>query len=79
MDRYGVINRFLGVGFMRRDLGEETPGGRKPMGRKGIGKLSIFSIAQIAEIYTIQDKERTAFKMDREAMREAISDSTQDN
>ena len=66
MDRNGVIDRFLRVGFKRREvLGEDTPGGRKPMGRKGIGKLSIFSIAQIAEVYTIQGRERTAFKMDR--------------
>ena len=47
MDRDGVIDRFLAVGFKRRDkMGGKTPGGRKPMGRKGIGKLSIFSIAQ---------------------------------
>ena len=78
MDRNGVIDRFLKVGFKRREvLGEDTPGGRKPMGRKGIGKLSIFSIAQIAEVYTIQGKEHTAFKMDREVIRKAISGNTQ--
>src|SRR5208283_324416 len=48
MDRDAVIDRFLAVGFKRRELGEETPGGRKPMGRKGIGKLSTFSIARTA-------------------------------
>ncbi len=78
MDRNGVIDRFLRVGFKRREvLGEDTPGGRKPMGRKGIGKLSIFSIAQIAEVYTIKGRERTAFKMDREVIRAAISGKTQ--
>lgn len=78
MNRDGVIDRFLTVGFKRREeLGENTPGGRKPMGRKGIGKLSSFSIAQIAEVYTIQGKERTAFKMDREVIRQAISGKTQ--
>ncbi len=78
MDRNGVIDRFLRVGFKRREvLGEDTPGGRKPMGRKGIGKLSIFSIAQIAEVYTIQGGERTAFKMDRDVIRKAISGNTQ--
>lgn len=77
MDRNGVIDRFLRVGFKRREaLGEDTPGGRKPMGRKGIGKLSIFSIAQIAEVYTIQGRERTAFKMDRDVIRKAISGNT---
>ena len=78
MDRDGVVDRFLTVGFKRREvLGEDTPGGRKPMGRKGLGKLSIFSIAQIADVYTIQRKERTAFKMDREVIRKAISGKTQ--
>jgi HSP90 family molecular chaperone len=38
MDRDGVIDRFLAVGFKRREeMGEKTPGGRRPMGRKGIG------------------------------------------
>jgi hypothetical protein len=74
MDRNGVIDRFLTVGFKRREiLGELTAAGRKPMGRKGIGKLSIFSVAQLAEIYTIKDDEKTAFRMDREVIREAIS------
>lgn len=74
MDRDGVIDRFLTVGFRRRDeLGKETPEGRKPMGRKGIGKLSIFSIAKIADVYTKEGKIKTAFKMDREVIRKAIA------
>ncbi|MDP2785630.1 MAG: ATP-binding protein [Sulfurimicrobium sp.] len=78
MNRDGVIDRFLTVGFKRREtLGKITPSGRNPMGRKGIGKLSIFSISQIAEVYTIQDKERTAFKMDSEVIRKAITGNIQ--
>ena len=74
MDRDGVIDRFLTVGFKRREeLGGVTAEGRKPMGRKGIGKLSIFSIAQIAEVYTILGKTRTQFMMDREVIRKAIA------
>src|SRR5205814_1292814 len=74
MDRDGVIDRFLTVGYKRRDdLGETTPAGRKPMGRKGIGKLSIFSIAQVAEVYTALNGDRTAFRMDREVIRKAIA------
>ena len=74
MDRDGVIDRFLTVGFKRRiELGEETTMGRKPMGRKGIGKLSIFSIAQIAEVYTKVGSAKTAFRMDRDVIRKAIS------
>jgi hypothetical protein len=73
MDRDGVIDRFLTVGYKRRDeLGKTTTLGRKPMGRKGIGKLSIFSIARVAEVYTTFDGDRTAFRMDREVIRKAI-------
>ena len=47
--------KFLNVGYQRRKDAEDdkTPIlGRKVMGRKGIGKLSIFSIAETIEIYT---------------------------
>lgn len=74
MDRDAVIDRFLTVGFKRRDeLGELTALGRRPMGRKGIGKLSIFSIAQVAEVYTTEKGEKTAFRMDREVIRKVIA------
>lgn len=74
MDRDGVIDRFLTVGFKRRETSAKTTDdGRKPMGRKGIGKLSIFSIAQIADVYTTRNGERTAFRMDREIIRATIA------
>lgn len=80
MNRDGVIDRFLTVGFKRREtLGGRTAKGRKPMGRKGIGKLSIFSIAQIAEVYTSVGGERTAFRMDREVIRKAIAGTGKDS
>ena len=74
MDRDGVIDRFLTVGFKRRDvLGATTPAGRHPMGRKGIGKLSIFSVAQVAEIYTVNGTDKTAFRMDSEVIKKTIA------
>lgn len=74
MDRDGVIDRFLTVGFKRRDeLGGKTALGRLPMGRKGIGKLSIFSVSQIAEVYTVLNGEKTAFRMDREIIKKTIA------
>src|ERR1017187_3616982 len=77
MDRDAVIDRFLTVGFRRRDeLGGETAAGRKPMGRKGIGKLSIFSIAKTAEVYTSCGNAKTAFRMDREVIRKQIAGNT---
>ena len=80
MDRDGVIDRFLTVGFKRREvLGSKTAKGRSPMGRKGIGKLSFFSIAQIAKVYTIVKGQKTAFKMDREVIRKAIAGTGQNS
>lgn len=74
MTRDEVVDRFLKVGFRRRDeMGEVTSSKRKPMGRKGIGKLSIFSIAQMADVHTVKSKERTSFRMDREAIKKAIT------
>lgn len=74
MNRDAVIDRFLTVGYKKRDdIGEKTEEGRKPMGRKGIGKLSIFSIAGVAEVYTTHKGERTAFQMDREIIKQAIA------
>ena len=54
MDDSDVRGKYLKVGYQRRqDLsGDQTFAGRPVMGRKGIGKLSIFSIAEDAKIFT---------------------------
>jgi hypothetical protein len=52
MDVGTINNRYLKVGYRRRDDGETTPNGRSVMGRKGIGKLSLFSIADTTEVRT---------------------------
>ena len=53
MDLADVNGRFLYVGYMKRtSVGFLTEKGRKPMGRKGIGKLSLFSIANEISVYT---------------------------
>ena len=73
MTRDEVIDRFLNVGFQRRSAGGAlTPQGRKPMGRKGIGKLSSFSIANVVSTYTVRGGEQTAFRMDAEKIREQM-------
>ena len=78
MTRDQVINRFLNVGFQRRpEMGALTPSGRKPMGRKGIGKLSSFSIANIVSVYTVRGSEQTAFRMDAEKIREQMQQHDQ--
>ncbi|MDE0009026.1 MAG: ATP-binding protein, partial [Gammaproteobacteria bacterium] len=54
MDLDDINEKFLYVGYRKRDDGRlsTTPRGRKPMGRKGIGKLSLFAIANRTAVYT---------------------------
>ena len=70
-----VNARFLTVGYRRRDKQPgRTARGRAPMGRKGIGKLSLFSIAECIDVETVQMGEKSAFRMQLSAMRKAIED-----
>jgi hypothetical protein len=52
-----ILNdRFLFVGYRRRDSGPAvTERGRHVMGRKGIGKLSLFAIAETVRVETARD------------------------
>ena len=67
------INRkFLTVGYHRREEkgGDKTPKHkRQPMGRKGIGKLSLFSIADQITVYTRKDGQENALRLDGEKIR----------
>jgi len=59
-----INEKYLTVGYERRkhDL-VHTPGNRRPvMGRKGIGKLSLFSIADIVEVQSFRES-RNGFVM----------------
>ncbi len=56
--------RFLKVGYRRRDEQSGLTGlKRHPMGRKGIGKLSLFSIAGTVDIETQKNGQKSAFRM----------------
>lgn len=53
MDYVDLKTKFLTVGYPRRDYGEtQTPSGRQCMGRKGIGKLAMFSLAKNIVVIT---------------------------
>ncbi len=68
-----VNDRFLTVGHRRRDFQPGlTAKGRSPMGRKGIGKLSLFSIANVVKVETAKDGQSSAFRMDLDAIREKV-------
>ena len=75
MTKEQVNKRFLLVGYRRRD---EQPGptarGRHPMGRKGIGKLSLFSVANNVRVETIQAGKKSALRMNLSSMRDAIKE-----
>ena len=68
-----IVDRFLTVGYRRRD---EQPGltekKRRPMGRKGIGKLSLFSVADIVDVETAKDGTKSAFRLDVSEIRKTI-------
>ncbi len=70
------INRkFLCVGYQKRKNGEAiTPiYKRSVMGRKGIGKLSLLSIADTIKIYSKKDGEQNAFCLSREDIEREIT------
>lgn len=54
MTREELINEFLVIGRNRRGTpSDKTPGQRMPMGRKGIGKLAGFGIANTVDVVSI--------------------------
>ncbi|GAA0479242.1 hypothetical protein GCM10009096_21610 [Parasphingorhabdus litoris] len=65
---------YLNVGRNRRidQDSNKSKGGRPVLGRKGIGKLAGFGIAEVVEIETISKAtgEKTHFRMDLEALRD---------
>ena len=74
MDVDDINEKYLRVGYQKREVdGNTTPDGRKPMGRKGIGKLSLFSIANSISVYTKKEEtEGEAFRLDANKIKKAI-------
>lgn len=78
MDLTDINSKFLNVGYRRRDedpiAGRITFKWKRPvMGRKGIGKLSLFSVARHIEVFSIKKNQRQAFTMDIEDIKHHIS------
>lgn len=77
MNRDQVNARFLNIGYERRKTqGEKTEGDlRLAMGRKGIGKLSLFAISDDIYVYTKRKgKDVEAFRLNSDAIAEQITD-----
>ena len=65
-------DKYLRVGYRRREAadGRVTPKGRPVMGRKGLSKLSLFSIVDTIEVHSAKDGEVHGLRM-------TVSGSTQ--
>jgi len=85
MDRNDINKRYLWVGYQKRvNEPDQTPKyHRHIMGRKGIGKLSLFSIAKVVEIQTIKENEnkkieKNGFRMDVDKIIQAMGAQTKE-
>jgi hypothetical protein len=70
-----INDRYLNVGYQRRtDKRGVTEKFERPvMGRKGIGKLSLFSVASSVEIQTTKNGQKHALRMTITGIRDAIT------
>lgn len=75
MSKNDVNQKYLNVGYRKRpDEGDITERYERPvMGRKGVGKLALFGIANTIEVYTKEKNgDPQAFEIDAESIREEI-------
>ena len=84
MDEKDINEKFLFVGYQKRESSKKSPKfGRKYMGRKGIGKLSMFSIANEVEVYSrkkiVSGYETNALSMSIEEITKKIKNNVGDN
>ncbi|KGQ35331.1 hypothetical protein JP34_03695, partial [Gallibacterium anatis] len=76
MNAVDIESKFLNVGYARRkDNREKSPNGRPVMGRKGIGKLAMFSLANEVSVFTkTQNDEIVALKVNVSDLKRAIEE-----
>ena len=74
MTRTDINEHYLTIGYSRR---KHQPGptakGRAPMGRKGIGKLAVFSIADTVAVYSAKHGEHNGLQLSRNAIQDLIN------
>lgn len=70
--------KYLRVGYRRREddaeFGRRTAKGRPVMGRKGLGKLSLFSIANIIEVQSAKNGAVHGFRMSVSGIHKAVQE-----
>ena len=68
-------NKYLLIGYKRREddpkYGTKTKKNRPVMGRKGLGKLSLFSVADVVNVQSAKDGNAHGLKMTAEGIRNA--------
>ena len=73
MDEEDINKKYLTVGYKKRDHAKVTAEYDRPvMGRKGIGKLSLFSIANTIEIHTVKSRTKSGFRMSTKDVEDLI-------
>lgn len=79
MTRDDINEKYLMVGYERREGKENelTNRERSVMGRKGIGKLSLLSIANIVTVETVKGEEKNGFVMSVEDIKDRIKQKKQ--
>ena len=72
-------NKYLTIGYARRKHGggKSKELKRVVMGRKGIGKLSLFSISEKIDLYSTDGEQKNAFRMDAQEIRRQIEEENQ--
>lgn len=74
-----INDKYLLVGYSRREnFGAFSPKYNRPvMGRKGIGKLSLFSIANTVEIHTTKDGNKNGLILNSRLIEDAINSDSE--
>lgn len=71
-----INEKYLRIGYKKRSQQDKTMSNRPVMGRKGLGKLSLFSIAKIVEVCSAKDGTSHGLRMNIDDIRAAL-DSNQ--
>lgn len=66
MSDHEVQSNYLVIGRNRRASGQSVPDGRRPMGRKGVGKLAGFGLGKKMSVITRRDGAETEVTLDGE-------------
>ena len=76
MNMVDMNDKYLRVGYRRREedteYGKFTAKGRQVMGRKGLGKLSLFSIAKVIDLQSAKDGQSHGLRMSVDGIHKSV-------